>query len=83
MYKAIETAPERIWIQISDEPEDYDEPFPEPNMEMTWCAESIAACEVPYVRADLVKAAMPDNWQGSPETLALGKVLGLVEDKQP
>jgi len=52
MNKVTETAPERIWIQISDEAEHCDEPFPEPNEDMTWCQDSVVCCEVEYVRAD-------------------------------
>ena len=51
MNKVTETAPERIWIQISDETEHCDEPFPTPNEDMTWCQDSVLACEVEYVRA--------------------------------
>ncbi len=33
-----------------------------------------------YVRADLVRAAMPDNWRDDPATLALGLALGMDEE---
>ena len=33
---------------------------------------------VEYVRADLVRAAMPANWRDGPETLALGKTLNMT-----
>ena len=52
MNKVTETAPKRIWIQISDEPEDCEESFQEPSEDMTWCQDSVLACEVEYVRAD-------------------------------
>ena len=51
MNKVTETAPKRIWIQISDEVEHCDEPFPEPNDDLTWCQNSVLDCEVEYVRA--------------------------------
>lgn len=47
------TAPKHIYLQVSDEREDCDEEFPTPTMEMTWCSDSVMACEVKYVRADL------------------------------
>ena len=45
------TAPERIWLQVSED--EYDGPFPADH-DATWCAESIGGTEVQYVRADLV-----------------------------
>lgn len=55
--KAVLTAPKRIWLQISDEEEHYDEPFQ--SDEVTWCQDSVVACEVEYVRADLATNAPP------------------------
>ena len=52
--ETIRTAPERIWLQVGDQSSDGDYPFPEHHDEVTWCADSVVACEVPYVRADLV-----------------------------
>lgn len=52
--ETIRTAPERIWLQVGDQTGDGDYPFPEHHDEVTWCADSVVACEVPYVRADLV-----------------------------
>lgn len=52
--ETIRTAPERIWLQVGDQTGDGDCPFPEHHDEVTWCADSVVACEVPYVRADLV-----------------------------
>lgn len=60
--KVTRTAPKRIWLQVSDDARDACNEFPEPSMELTWCADSVIACEVEYVRADLVRAAMPKNW---------------------
>lgn len=51
--ETIRTAPERIWLQVGDQSGDSDYPFPEHHDEVTWCADSVVACEVPYVRADL------------------------------
>lgn len=54
--KVTKTAPERIWLQVSDEATACREPFPG-NDEATWCSQSVTACEVEYVRADLAAAA--------------------------
>ena len=59
----VRTAPERIWLQVSDEPADIDDPFPRPiTDEMTWSTGQCVACEVEYVRADLSPTpAIPEN----------------------
>lgn len=46
------TAPREIWLQISDDAGDSAEEFPK-GTEITWCKDSVLACEVRYVRADL------------------------------
>ncbi|MFH7526525.1 hypothetical protein AB2J22_13265 [Aeromonas sp. A5] len=51
--ESIRTAPERIWLQVGDQSHYHSEPFPIDTSEVSWCADSVAACEVPYVRADL------------------------------
>lgn len=51
--ETIRTAPERIWLQVGDQSHYHSEPFPEHHDEVTWCSDSVVACEVPYVRADL------------------------------
>ena len=52
---AVATAPERIYLQISDDESHYGQPFPgEYAGAVTWCGESVLLCEVPYVRADIV-----------------------------
>ncbi|MGL5293313.1 MAG: hypothetical protein ACRC9V_06050 [Aeromonas sp.] len=51
--ETIRTAPERIWLQVGDQSHYHSEPFPEHNDEVSWCSDSVVACEVPYVRADL------------------------------
>lgn len=48
------SAPERIWLQISDDEDHHAEPFPVGvNAEITWCQDSVLACEVEYMRADI------------------------------
>lgn len=56
----VKTAPERIYLQISDDESDKDEPFPdEARSEITWCSDSVMDCEVEYVRADLAERKEP------------------------
>jgi hypothetical protein len=55
MTKHIETAPERIYLQISDTDVDAAFPFPENTDDVTWCADSVVAVEVKYIRADLAE----------------------------
>lgn len=59
--ETIRTAPERIWLQVGDQSHYHSEPFPEHHDEVSWCADSVVACEVPYVRADLV-GKQPAPW---------------------
>ncbi|WP_042062799.1 hypothetical protein [Aeromonas allosaccharophila] len=65
--ETIRTAPERIWLQVGDQSGDGDYRFPEHHDEVTWCADSVVACEVPYVRADLAAAipapVVPEGWK--------------------
>ena len=65
--ETIRTAPERIWLQVGDQAGDHDYPFPEHGDGVSWCAEQVMPCEVPYVRADLVghvpAPAIPEGWQ--------------------
>lgn len=51
--ETIRTAPERIWLQVGDQEHYHSEPFPRDTSEVSWCADSVVSCEVPYVRADL------------------------------
>lgn len=44
------TAPREIWLQVSDEHQDNAEPFPKDAEGVTWCQDSVLACEVRYVR---------------------------------
>lgn len=65
--ETIRTAPDRIWLQVGDQSHYHSEPFPEHHDEVTWCADSVVACEVPYVRADLAAAipapVVPEGWK--------------------
>ncbi len=55
--KLEETAPEEIYLQVSDDTDHYDEPWvPRNDDSVTWCVDSVIACEVKYVRADLYAA---------------------------
>lgn len=56
--ETIRTAPERIWLQVGDQRHYHSEPFPSDTSEVSWCADSVIACEVPYVRADLAAPAV-------------------------
>jgi hypothetical protein len=51
--KLNETAPEKIYLQISDDGAHFHEPFPIDLEGITWCADSVLDCEVGYVRADI------------------------------
>ena len=57
-----------------------DEPFP--GGEVTWCSHKIGGLEVEYVRADLVRAAMPANAADpdDPELYRLAEVLGMTDN---
>ena len=57
--QVVETAPKRIWLQISDDAHNADEDFPETaSDQITWCADSVMEVEVKYIRADLVEELM-------------------------
>lgn len=47
------TAPDRIYLQVSEEERDQAEEFPKDHAGITWFLEPTAACEVAYIRADL------------------------------
>ena len=51
------TAPKTIWLQVSDDFGDHNEPFPTRdelgNREVTWCADSVGGTQIEYLRADL------------------------------
>lgn len=50
------TAPRRIYLCVSDDLDDRDEPFSEVRAEVTWARDEAARVAVPYVRADLANA---------------------------
>ena len=64
--ETVRTAPERIWLQVGDAAHYHSEPFPGGTDGVTWCADSVASCEVPYVRADLMEP-VPEGWHVVPE----------------
>ena len=80
--KLTETAPERVWLQVDiGAIKDYrDEPFPDDIDGVTWHNEELGGLEVEYVRADLVRAAMPVNAtdEGDPELQRLAELLGMT-----
>lgn len=49
------TAPERVYLQVSDSSYDADEKFPENIDDVSWCDHGVMACEVSYVRSDIVE----------------------------
>ena len=52
--RAVKTASERIWLQVSDDAEHYNADFPaSADDAVTWCQDSVLACEIEYMRADL------------------------------
>lgn len=56
--EVVRTAPARIYLQVSDDRDHESEPFPDAHGdEVTWCADSVLACEVEYIRADLAPAS--------------------------
>lgn len=57
------TAPKEIFLQVSDDEEDFKKPFPKPlSEEMTWSPGPVVVCEVRYVRADLaIQPAIPEG----------------------
>ena len=76
--------PPKVWLQIDaagDNETDRDEPLPQDALGgVTWCHHSIGGVEVEYVRADIVRAAMPINATdpGDPELQQLAELLGMT-----
>lgn len=80
------TAPERIWLQVNTDAgtnedgsvEGSEEAFPY-GEELTWHSGQIGGLEVEYVRADLVRAALPVNAgdEGDPQLQRLAALLGV------
>ena len=75
--RTIRTAPERIYLQVSEDASDHNNEFPAPHMDLTWCSQSVIACEVEYVRADIALAALPPPGQDNKWTRRLAAALGL------
>jgi len=71
-----------IWLQVdcNSDADDRGERFPDPPEGVSWNPESVQGLEVEYVRADLVRAAMPANAtdDGDPELQRLAEVLGMT-----
>ncbi|MEA9440033.1 hypothetical protein VCX45_04850 [Aeromonas caviae] len=65
--ETIRTAPERIWLQVGDQSHYHSEPFPSDTSDVSWCADSVMTCEVPYVRADLVGQKQEQNKTNWPD----------------
>jgi hypothetical protein len=59
MNKLTETAPERIWLQVSEYDDAVDEDFTaiDPLGLVTWCQDLFVGSQVAYVRADLLDQA--------------------------
>ena len=55
----VRTAPEVIYLQVSDDANHVSETFPDYHEEITWSQNSVLDCEVKYVRADLALHATP------------------------
>jgi len=56
----IRTAPARIWLQVSEDADHYDKPFPLNTEDVSWCESSVLDCEVEYIRAD-ISTAIPEG----------------------
>lgn len=55
-----QTAPKRIWLAVSDDAHDEQQPFPDSiNGEVTWSDDTPVEVCVPYVRADLAATPAP------------------------
>lgn len=74
LKKAIKTAPETIWLQISDDTDHFEEAFPYEE-EITWCQDTVMNCEIEYRRSDIATSNIS-------EAKALRALIeGLEEDK--
>lgn len=73
------TAPKRIWLQCGDDPEASRCNFSE-LAEVTWSADEATHVCIEYVRADLVRAALPTNADDPDdlELFRLAKLLGMT-----
>lgn len=73
------SAPERIWLQIDAGDSDRSGPYPADHDGISWCWESVGGAEVDYLRSDLVRAVLPQNWQDDPGWARLAPLLGASE----
>ncbi len=93
MNKLTETAPKRIWLQISEYDDAIDSDFAVVDTQFTtWCQDSVGGSEVAYVRADLldahignsevVYASLSDAFKSSQRDLntALARIAELVAE---
>lgn len=78
--ETIRTAPERIWLQVGDQAHYHSEPFPRDTSEVSWCADSVVGCEVPYVRADLA-GKLPDHHEQHPDDAAVDRFAVAMKTK--
>ncbi|NUS38290.1 MAG: hypothetical protein HOQ02_04605 [Lysobacter sp.] len=61
IIKAVQaTAPERIYLTLSDVASDASQPFPSNHEGICWCEDAAVDVCVPYVRADLAALRHPD-----------------------
>jgi hypothetical protein len=77
----VTNAPSRVWLVVGDI-DGRCEFTSLSDVDVSWCDAPQYDADVEYVRADLVRAAMPDNWQDDQATLALAEVLGLDVDRE-
>ena len=78
--ETIRTAPERLWLQVGDQSHYHSEPFPSDTSEVSWCADSVMACEVLYVRADLA-GKLPDHHEQHPDDAAVDRFAKAMKAK--
>jgi hypothetical protein len=80
MRKLDDTAPDLIFLGISDAQDDRDDPFPQgvSGDEVGWSSTPALATSVRYVKADLVEAAAPRNWEEDPDWVRLRAALDSI-----
>jgi hypothetical protein len=67
----VTTAPEKIYLQVTDDTFYRDETFPaDYGDDITWCADSVVDCEVEYIRADLATPAQTVDIEAVREVIA-------------
>ena len=70
--------PDILWLNYGDIELDCTHSECATHGDVTWCEDSVLQSDVRYVRADLVLAAMPANWEDDPDTHTLARALGLT-----